>query len=124
MIKSILLCTIIVFQYIHADMQSGHMYQEIASEQGRVDIVKMNFATDVLPYVSGGLTFTYPTGLFSTAPRVQITIERAFSLLSATAFITSNSATSTTVRVVLGSLLSILEAATGTVTVYLLATGK
>ncbi|MGB8367526.1 MAG: hypothetical protein WCD44_04165, partial [Candidatus Babeliales bacterium] len=92
---------------------------------GRNEIVLVPFFSASASYINGGLTFIYPIGLFSSTPTVRIGIELGGIgyLLSRTisAQITANSASSTTIRVNLGTVGLITEAATGDVIVHLFA---
>jgi hypothetical protein len=60
------------------------------------------FASDREQYINGGLTFSYPDGLWINVPRVVATVELNGAASATTTYsvvITSNSATSTTVMV-------------------------
>ncbi len=78
---------------------------------------------DVASYVNGGVTFTYPVGLFSTAPTIRVSLEGNTTAYSTSqvfvAEITTNSATSTTIRVNLVTTSTITEASNNEVTVHI-----
>ena len=112
--------------YMHASPGFyGQLVQETFTNFGK-NCSNMFYFSQSLPYTQGGLTFTYPTGLFTNPPTIQITIQSG-TVLTTTLFtpmVTSNSATSTTVYVNASTLLSILEATSSQVTVHLVAIGN
>lgn len=104
---------------------SGQLETFEITAPGREEFALVPFFSASTSYISGGLTFTYPIGLFSSPPTVRISIELSgigyLTSLVVSPQITVNSATSTTVRVNLGTLVSIIEAGTGDVIVHLFA---
>ena len=96
------------------------------SSVGLIEYKPRHYYTESKSYVNGGVTFTYPVGLFITTPIVTITIESGglFSFArQLAAEITSNSATSTTVRVVSQTLVDITELLTGDADIHIWAVG-
>lgn len=87
-------------------------------------------ASQKLSYTAGGLTFTYPTGLFTMIPMIRLAVQANAAHadnITYTAEISANSSTSATVMVykfttTLG-LVSIAEAASGDVTIHFVAAG-
>lgn len=88
----------------------------------------LHYAIEGQSYVNGGLTFTYPIGLFPQAPIVTVSLQPNIVIPMDTTYvaeITTNSATSTMITVkkavtTLG-VVSLAEAPTNDVTVYLQA---
>ena len=80
---------------------------------------------DNAAYVNGGVTFTYPTGLFSTTPSIRVSLEENGTAYSSNQVfvphITSSSATSVTIRVNLVTTTTITEASNDEVTVHIFA---
>ena len=80
---------------------------------------------DNASYVNGGLTFTYPPGLFSITPTIRVSLEENGTAYSTSQVfvpqITSSSATSVTIRVNLVTTATIAEAANDEVTVHIFA---
>lgn len=92
---------------------------------GGVERKPFSIVTSSQSYVLGGVTFTYAAGTFTTAPFVTITtaIGGYSNKLIISHMITSNTTTSTTVRVNLDNNGFISEAPTGSVTVNISAFG-
>lgn len=110
-----------------AVMVSGPLAQETEITAGHIQKTILHYAAEEKDYVNGGITFTYPTGLFSQAPTVRITIESKIGYSASeliTPCITANSSTQTTVRVNKGTLSVFQEAATNDVAVHLFAVGE
>lgn len=111
-------------QLMYPATHFGMLNEEVIIAPGVVQSRILPFYASSASYVNGGLTFTYPTNFFNEAPNVCISIQSSSfvnSVLSAR--ISSNSATSTTVVVNAGTLLSLGEILTGTATVHIWATG-
>ncbi len=51
-------------------MVSGPIIREETFASGRIDRQVYCWTTDAVAYVSGGVTFTYPVGIFAVAPSV------------------------------------------------------
>jgi len=104
---------------------SGRLNAIIIPVAGQEETVEVPFFSASASYENGGLTFTYPSGLFSTTPSVRVSAELSGANYSSTQTvstqITANSTTSTTVRVNLGTVLSITEADDDDVIVHLFA---
>ena len=86
----------------------------------------IKFAQQTMDYVTGGITFTYPTNLFTQPPQVIISVQLVSELGLETLYvpcIVSNSVSSTTVRV--NSLLGLVidDVASGVVQINVWATG-
>lgn len=83
------------------------------------------YCIDTASYVNGGVTFTYPAGLFSATPTIRVSLEENTTAYSTSqvfvAEITVNSATATTIRVNLVTTSSITEASSDEVTVHIFA---
>jgi len=110
-----------------AEMITGPMIQETEIRPGNTERNVVHYATEGKDYVNGGITFSYPSGLFSQVPTVRITIETKMGYSSSeliTPCITANSATQTTIRVNKGTVSSFEEAPTGYVRVHLFAVGQ
>ncbi len=110
-----------------AKMCTGPMVQETEIRPGHIKREILHYAAEEKDYVNGGITFSYPSGLFSQAPTVRITIETKLgysSLELITPCITANSATQTTIRVNKGTVSLFEEAPTGFVIVHLFAVGQ
>ncbi len=92
---------------------------------GGFQMNEFNIVTDSLPYVNGGLTFTYPANTFTVAPYVTVTTQTSSysSAFLVSHMITSNSAASTTIRVNIYNSGYVSEAATGAVIVHISAFG-
>ncbi len=122
--KIFLLLPLIIHSPCYGDV-SGYIEAIEITVPGREDNIQVPYFAASASYVSGGVTFTYPMGLFSSAPTVKIGIELSgIGFLASrviSAQITANSSTSTTVRVNLGTIITILEAGTGDVIVHLFA---
>jgi hypothetical protein len=88
------------------------------------------FYEDKISYVNGGITVTYPVGLFTSAPMITLALELTGLTYLVTqlvsAQVTANSATSTTIRVNVFNLTGLLgtELATGGVNVHFRAEGQ
>lgn len=104
---------------------AGRLTAVVIPVAGQEEEVQVPFFSASASYENGGLTFTYPSGLFSTTPSVRVSAELSGASYSSSQTvstqITSNSTTSTTVRVNLGTVLSITEAADDDVIVHLFA---
>ena len=93
-------------------------------------LIEAHIASQKLSYTAGGLTFTYPTGLFTMIPMLRVALQTNAAhadTITYTAEISANSSTSATIMVykfttTLG-LVSIAEAATGDVTIHFVAAG-
>ncbi len=110
-----------------ATMITGPMVQETEIRPGHIERSVVHYAAEEKDYVNGGITFSYPSGLFSQAPTVRITIETKMGYYSSeliTPCITANSATQTTIRVNKGTIASFEEVSTGDVSVHLFAMGQ
>jgi len=87
----------------------------------REDVIP--YFLDNASYVNGGVTFTYPAGLFSTTPTIRVSLEENATVYSTSqvfvAHITSSSATSVTIRVNLVTTSTISEASNNEVTVHI-----
>lgn len=107
--------------------QGGCIMMEVAMSATHTRLEPLWFDFDSLDYVNGGITFNYPVGVFTTIPKVQITIVLKNAVYSAsetyTPEITAHSTVSTTVRVNKTTVGAITEALTDDVTVYLYALG-
>lgn len=103
---------------------SGPITTQVISP-GSVENGTAYWYSDSASYVNGGLTFTFPTGLFVQKPNIHITVAvNSYSSLNTVSYVvTQVSNTSVTVRVNVGTLLTIGEAATNQVTVYIWAIG-
>jgi hypothetical protein len=104
-------------------MAVGTIIQNISANSSTTHI-ESSFATDYQSYTTGGITFSYPTGLFTQSPLIQISIYPSSSHPTTetfTAEISGNSDISTTVMVynISGGVVS--EAPASSVTVYLFA---
>ena len=113
---------------VDAVIDSGFLIQALQIYTGRTDYQRQYYATGAIDYSTGGVTFTYPAGLFTQAPQVLISVQLknlSFSTTQTiTPIITSNSASETVVRVLSGTLITLGEASTNDVTVNLLAIGS
>lgn len=109
-------------------IDSGFLIQALKIYNGRTDYQKQYYATGTIDYSSGGITFSYPAGLFTQAPHVIVTVQLKnldFSTTKAiTPIVTSNSAAQTVVRVLSETLTTFDEASTNDVSVNLLAIGS
>lgn len=93
-------------------------------------LVEGHIASQKVSYTAGGLTFTYPVGLFTMVPMIRLAVQANAAhadTITYTAEISANSTTSATVMVykfttTLG-LVSIAEAASGDVTIHFVAAG-
>ncbi len=105
--------------------QGGNQLQSVAMSASHTRLEPLWFDFDSVNYVNGGITFTYPAGVFSATPRVQITIQLQNAVYnSAESYvpeITANSTLSTTVRVNRVTVGAITEAATNDVSVHVYA---
>lgn len=104
---------------------SGPITSQVVSP-GSIEYGTAFWYSASVSYVNGGVTFTFPTGLFLQTPIVQVSVllNGAFSALTVVnPVITAVSATSVTVRVNSGTILSIGEAGTNSVTVFIWAIG-
>lgn len=126
-----LILVVITFSDMKADLITGQIVgEDIVSTSNPKGILQrlLNWASDQENYISGvgGLTFTYPTGLFLNSPDVIITIQsligNPINMLSYC--IVSNSPTSTTVSVfeLVGGLLT--EVPDNTIKVHIYAVGE
>jgi hypothetical protein len=95
----------------------------------RMDQDLLHYAIQGQLYTNGGLTFTYPVGLFPQAPIVTVSLQPNGVVPMDTTYvaeITTNSATSTMITVkeiatISPGVVSISEAATNDATIYLQA---
>ena len=80
---------------------------------------------DNASYVNGGVTFTYPVGLFSITPTIRVSLEENTTAYSTSQVfvphITTSSATSVTIRVNLVTTATITEASNDEVIVHIFA---
>lgn len=104
---------------------TGTLLEEIAVGGNAIERRRRKYASDKLDYVAGGLTFNWPAGYFTGAPRVLISIELKNAVYALTDIlahvVTANTAASTTMRVNKGSLSGILEALTDDFSVTIMA---
>lgn len=128
LLSAITLVLLIGYSAYSNAMQSGFLYEQtLNSDNVSFNVSQAFWATQSLSYAPGGVTFTYPSGLFTNPPTVTIGVQ-GVSLPTGTTIVSpiviANAATSTTVQVFVGDiLLGILEAASGEVTVHIRATG-
>lgn len=90
------------------------------------EITPIFYATESQTYTTGGLTFNYPAGTFTAPPIVQVSVNPTTPHPNSETFgpeISTNSPTSTTIMVYFINSSGVSEAANGTVTVNILATG-
>lgn len=121
--KIVLLIALIITNIALCEMFTGTINQAITT--GNItEIQQLHWASDSKSYINGGIDFTYPSNLFSSAPHVTISIESSQSLIIYSAKITTNSATSTTINVVNDSILGVVDANTDAVIVHLFAIGS
>ncbi len=89
---------------------------------------RTNWCIDAIDYTNGGVSCSYPAGLFTNVPYVAITLELKNASYATTeqfaAVITSNSATQTTVRVNKIDADSVQEASDDDVIVHIFALDK
>lgn len=122
--------TLVAFMVYYASdaaMIRGRMPKITKAVPGRIDIGTINFVEEIRDYVDGGLTFTYPVGMFAGPPCILVTAELKDMVYTATevvvAEITNNTATQTDVRInKVGDIIE--EAATNEVTVHFAASGS
>lgn len=114
---------------LHATATVGKIMSEIEAD-GAIERTAVYYVSDNQTYMSGGITFTYPSGIFTTPPNVQISIEQLTPHpddTTYTAEISANSATQTTITVyeldTLLAVVSINEAPDNVVAVHILAMG-
>ncbi len=96
------------------------------SVPGRTRILIDHIWREKLNYTSGGLTFTFPTNLFSSPPIILVTHKLNGAYSAGTSFaacIESSDATQAVVRIDLITSSTVAEAATNDVTVSLVAIG-
>ncbi len=123
-IKLIFLLSITLFsQHCCATMSVGYIIQNISANSSTTHI-NLAYATDWQGYTTGGITFNYPTGLFTQSPLIQVSISPTSSHPTTetfTAEVSANSDLSTTVMVysVSGGVVS--EAPASSINVYLFA---
>jgi hypothetical protein len=111
------------FSFCCAQMSVGAITHYMAIGSG-IRYLDLNFASDSQNYTSGGVTFNYPTDLFTQPPRVQISPQPNSPHPTTETFvaeITTNSASATTITVYNINAGVVSEAANGSVTVYLFA---
>jgi hypothetical protein len=123
---------IIKFLALAIILQNSFCYGTMTTASITQDIITTNITTqaniyvisDMETYTTGGLTFTYPVGLFTLSPVVNISVQPNASHPATETFvaeISANSATSTTVMVYLVNGGIVSEAPNGSVLVSLLA---
>lgn len=104
---------------------AGRLTAVIIPVAGQEEEVQVPFFSASASYENGGLTFTYPSGLFSSTPSVRVSAELTGLSYSTSRTvstqITANSASSTTVRVNLGTTGAVTEAADDDVVIHLFA---
>jgi len=115
--------------FCYGQQVHGFIMQTIVTPDS-VQRSNLNYVSDEQTYVTGGVTFTYPVGLFSVAPFVNISIQPTTphgNTQTFTAEISANSASSATVKVyhlvTNAGLVEISEAATGSVIIHFFAIG-
>ena len=93
---------------------------------GGVELLPYHVVSDVQPYASGGVTFSYPTGTFTVPPYINLTVQTDTTTYTTamviTPIITVNIASQTVVmlNIVTGT---ISEAGSGSFYLHLTATG-
>jgi len=122
------LCSCISYAYVTG-------IEETASNLDTTHVTRdvTRFYYDAISYTSGGITVTYPASFFSGVPFITVTLELSgivYNLLQILVpQVTSNTASSTTIRVNFFNLLGVLgaplagEVATGGVIVHFRAVG-
>ena len=130
-LRTISIVFIIGYSAYSQAMITGPIYQETEIVPNAFVTTRANWASQKLAYTTGGVTFTYPAGQYTNPPDVSITVEEV-SVPVGTNFVqhivTSNSATSTTVSVHIGTITALVftafeEAPSGSVNVHLNAIG-
>ncbi len=104
---------------------TGNIERFESISDGVIQNSEMLYFLDSASYVNGGVTFTYPLGLFSITPTIRVSLEENMTAYSTSQVfvphITSSSATSVTVRVNLVTTATIAEAASDEITVHIFA---
>ena len=79
----------------------GHAEIQEEPAPGRIETSEIGFVVDQMPYIPGGVTFTYPVGAFFVAPCVQVqaTVPAQVADTMFIAAVSANSATDVTVIV-------------------------
>lgn len=79
----------------------GPLVTQTESASGRIDTDQTMFVVDQAAYTPGGITFTYPVGVFSVAPCVFVaaTVPSAIVNTEFVATVSGNSATGVTITV-------------------------
>ena len=111
----------------YGQLSYGFITQTVINSDS-IQMSDLNYVSDEQTYVTGGVTFTYPVGLFSVAPFINVSIQPTTvhgNTQTFTVEISANSATSATIKVyhlvTNAGLVEISEAAAGSVTIYFLA---
>ena len=122
-------CSLIALTFvsgIYADSVAGFIDVTTGLGTGQLSGTYQQFYANVLSYTSGGVTFTYPAGLFDSAPFLRITValkNRPYRTYEAITYeVVSTSSAQTKVRVNVGNGVTfpaIFEASTNDVEVYL-----
>lgn len=111
------------FSFCYAQMSTGAITHNMAIGSG-IRYLDLNFANDSQDYTSGGITFSYPTNLFTQPPCVQVSLQPNSAHPTTETFVaevSTNSATATMITVYNINAGVVSEAANGSVTVCLLA---
>lgn len=123
----ILLISIVSFKSITPQM-IGYIQEQVYETPYRYTTENVNYFLDEASYVSGGLTFTYPTSWFSVTPMVNVSLTLNLAPFSAassySAVIQTSTAASVTIRVLKTTLGIVTEANSGDVSVTINAYGQ
>ena len=111
------------FSFCSAQMAIGAITHQMSVGSG-TRYLNLNFASDSQNYTFGGITFNYPTDLFTQPPCIQVSIQPTSSHPSTETFvaeISANSTSATTITVYNINAGVVSEASNGSVTVCIFA---
>jgi|GEM_PF-2543761 len=127
------LCALLILNILFQSSCYGQAYGIIIQTIVDADSIQMsdlNYVSDQQSYTTGGVTFTYPAGLFAVAPFVNVSIQTTSPHPNTETFtveVSANDANSATIMVyqlvTTAGIVSINEAPTGSVTIYFFAVG-